>query len=392
MTKEHFTAEKMLAPIEVGAFLEEYWEKQTLIINDRDPNYYQALLTLEDVDSLIYYGLSGPADVKLVKGRQPPYTNHMRPNTPPTVLAQEAYVQGYTVVVNDLARRHRPITQFVRSLEGMFNCPVQVNSYLTPPNSQGFDAHYDTHDVFILQIAGSKHWFVYDAFLDKLPMGERARPVRQDELPAAPLHDFMLQAGELLYMPRGFVHYANTKDESSLHLTIGIHNTRWLDLLTQSLSALARHELALRKSVPPGYLTREGILEGMEESFRQLLEVVSQKASLSEAAALLSDKLIFDRPAAADGHFAQLDQLNQITLDTQLTRRAGLNYRLTATGKHATLQFSGNLVRGPRSVAEALQFVADTETFAVRDLPGLGDENKRILAVSLVREGLMQIA
>ncbi len=32
--------------------------------------------------------------------------------------------------------------------------PLQINAYLTPPGSQGFATHYDTHDVFVLQVDG----------------------------------------------------------------------------------------------------------------------------------------------------------------------------------------------------------------------------------------------
>ena len=35
---------------------------------------------------------------------------------------------------------------------------MQINAYITPPENQGFAAHYDTHDVFVLQVSGSKRW------------------------------------------------------------------------------------------------------------------------------------------------------------------------------------------------------------------------------------------
>ena len=41
---------------------------------------------------------------------------------------------------------------------------------MTPPQNQGFSAHYDTHDVFVLQVAGSKRWVVHPPVLaDPLP-------------------------------------------------------------------------------------------------------------------------------------------------------------------------------------------------------------------------------
>ena len=37
-----------------------------------------------------------------------------------------------------------------------------MNVYVTPANSVGFVSHFDSHDVFVLQLYGSKNWRVYD--------------------------------------------------------------------------------------------------------------------------------------------------------------------------------------------------------------------------------------
>jgi hypothetical protein len=67
-------------------------------------------------------------------------------------------------------------------------------------------------------------------------------------------------------------------------------------------------------------------------------------------------------------------------------------HRVTVEGNSAAIQFSGNSVRGPQKVGQAMQFVADSDEFAVRELPGLSDEEKVILGRSLIKEGLLRIA
>lgn len=47
------------------------------------------------------------------------------------------------------------------SLQEYFHCFVGANSYLTPPNSQGFAPHYDDIEAFILQVEGKKLWKIY---------------------------------------------------------------------------------------------------------------------------------------------------------------------------------------------------------------------------------------
>ena len=81
-----------------------------------------------------------------------------------------------------------PVAGFARSLEAALGHPVQVNAYITPPGSQGFDLHQDDHDVFVLQSHGSKRWVVHERH--DLP------PTR------AALIEVDLGPGDSLYIPK----------------------------------------------------------------------------------------------------------------------------------------------------------------------------------------------
>ena len=43
---------------------------------------------------------------------------------------------------------------------------MQANAYLTPAGAAGLAPHHDTHDVFVLQVAGAKHWTVRAPVVD----------------------------------------------------------------------------------------------------------------------------------------------------------------------------------------------------------------------------------
>ena len=74
---------------------------------------------------------------------------------------------------------------FARDLGAALAQPLQVNAYLTPPGNQGFATHYDTHDVFVLQVDGRKRWRIHPPVLpdplERQPWGGRA-----DEVAAPP--------------------------------------------------------------------------------------------------------------------------------------------------------------------------------------------------------------
>ena len=105
----------------------------------------------------------------------------------------------------------RALALLLHSIEVELNFPTQVNAYVTPPESQGFVTHYDEHDVLILQIRGSKIWHLYDG-TDVAPHEMRRRePVAMAALPSPT--DVRLEAGDVLYLPRGRVHAAEATSE-----------------------------------------------------------------------------------------------------------------------------------------------------------------------------------
>src|SRR4029077_12022391 len=111
--------------------------------------------------------------------------------------------------------------------------PVQINAYVTPPDSQGFAAHYDTHDVFGLQISGSKRWTVHTPVIhDPLPgqVWEQHKSEVAARAAERPLIDTVLSPGDALYLPRGFLHSAVARGEVSIHLTVGVHPVTGYDL------------------------------------------------------------------------------------------------------------------------------------------------------------------
>ena len=74
----------------------------------------------------------------------------------------EQFANGATLVLQGLHRTWQPIAAFTRQLVADLGHPAQVNAYVTPASSRGFDPHYDTHDVFVIQISGAKHWTIHE--------------------------------------------------------------------------------------------------------------------------------------------------------------------------------------------------------------------------------------
>ena len=119
--------------------------------------------------------------------------------------------------------------------------PIQANAYLTPPHANAFDLHFDTHDVFIWQQDGSKRWKVFGCKLEN-PRHEQRFDLdsagRDRILAQGPLIDTDLARGDVLYIPRGFLHSGSCTGAPSLHLTIGLHSDGPLEEVITALDRL----------------------------------------------------------------------------------------------------------------------------------------------------------
>jgi len=140
------------------------------------------------------------------------------------------YSNGTTIIVEKMDQCHLDSKRIAAQCEkalapapGM--CSGQVNYYVTPANSIGFGCHYDLHDVVVVQLFGSKRWKIWDKPF-YLPYSRESffnLPAEaQEELRSGKYREIVLREGDILYLPRGYLHEVCTADEESIHMTIGL--------------------------------------------------------------------------------------------------------------------------------------------------------------------------
>lgn len=155
----------------------------------------------------------------------------------------------------------------IRALEHCFACSCGANSYWTPPASQGFAPHYDDVDVFLLQLEGQKNWRLYPPPTDVDVLSRHSsEDYLPSQLPSTPSHTVTLQAGDALYMPRGWVHQGHTGSTGhSLHITFSASQMHaWADLLLRAtrhqIEVFAANDAAWRRSVPRAWMGSLGAI------------------------------------------------------------------------------------------------------------------------------------
>jgi len=238
------------------------WGRNMLHATAADlPRPFDDLFTLDAVDELLCHrGLRTPFLRLAKEGSIVPTARFTRPGGVGAEIGDQVddaavgrlFADGSTIVLQALHRTWAPIGAFARELAADLGHPIQVNAYVTPPSSRGFSAHYDIHDVFVLQIAGEKRWIIHAPVLES-PLRTQPWTERRTDVERAvadePLLDVVLRPGDALYLPRGFLHAAEALGDVSAHLTVGLHVVTRHALL-QEIVGLAEDELDLRTSLP----------------------------------------------------------------------------------------------------------------------------------------------
>ena len=134
---------------------------------------------------------------------------------------------GATLILDAVNELHPPLRRLCEGMAAEFRAYSQTNLYACWGESQGFEVHWDDHDVFVVQVEGAKRWDLY-GLTRPAPLRREREPAPR---PAGPPEQVVLEAGDLLYLPRGYWHAAVGLGEPSLHLTIGLSRKTGADLL-----------------------------------------------------------------------------------------------------------------------------------------------------------------
>jgi bifunctional lysine-specific demethylase and histidyl-hydroxylase NO66 len=384
----------LLHPAAADRFYESVWQTQpTMMATDR-PGYFSGLFSKRAVERILEHSQPRHPSIRIASAAQDgsielPLSPNGRINID---QLRKLYLKGNTLIINSIEDFDPNVAQLARTIEVDMGARVQVNAYLTPPSAQGFRAHYDTHDVLVAQIEGTKRWKVYGADA-ACPLNELVDGDPRRRLSAAAPHQLNLVSGDVLYIPRGWIHEAMTEKVASLHLTISIHPPLAKDLLQAALDAMVQKLPQLREALPIGPLGAAANLRKLQTHFVRLLELFAAQASLAEATASIDDQMLRRGRTGGDGHlFSDAEKLDTIRAETLLERRSNLPCRVVPIDEGVALQFLNSLVKGPASFEMAMRFVASQATaFAVSDLPGLSAEHQLVFATTLVMDGLCRL-
>lgn len=264
------------------AFLAKQLSKEVVMV-DVGTEATSALMSWNDLNSLLATRPVPDPQLRLFRqGRKVPLSSYAGVTQPGRrrreVLHPEklytALREGASLILDAVETLHLPVAAAAEDLVRFVREKVQVNMYATWGESQGFNTHADDHDVFIVQVIGSKHWTVHGP--DRPPVIE-AGATPADVSPETVAWDGVLHAGQVLHVPRGWWHTVRGRGDASVHFTFGFYRRtgrNWADWISEQLG---RHEI-FRQDLPRFGTT--DVRQAHEAELRARLEEVLSGSSL----------------------------------------------------------------------------------------------------------------
>jgi len=228
----------ILHPIDPFAFRSDHYTKSCLHIPGK-PDKFSRLFSWASLNTVLN---SAPAPNNslhfVLNGRYLSPTNELS--------IVEQCRRGATLIVIDIQKYDHALGEFTSRLSTELGETARINLYLSQPGRPGYNRHYDTHDVFILQISGSKGWRIFSSPVAFPIWVQKTHPTNAPETPCL---ECVLRAGDVLYIPRGYWHEAMAEADSSLHLTLGIYVRTGVDFASWLVDEL-REEPIWRQAAP----------------------------------------------------------------------------------------------------------------------------------------------
>jgi ribosomal protein L16 Arg81 hydroxylase len=385
------TMDRLLEPFSVSEFLDAYYEKQPLLVKRQSPAHYDDLLTLEELNehlgerhlpSTAFRLARDGKELDVADFTYPEFSanNRGRSATVDKDLLFAKFYDGYTIII--MQYESAAMLRLRHVLERAFHGWAEAHIYLTPANAQGFSPHWDTQDTFILQFTGAKDWVIYDSPI--------TLPTRQQRLTEGgwtrrePTFTATLEPGDLLYLPRGFVHEATSRDSVSGHITFGVQTDTYADLLW-TIADNACADAWLRQSLPADFRSTS-----FHEEFLRRVHEFLDHADVPAYVERMHGDLAENRMPDGKDRLIDYVKLPSVDADSRFRLRSAVSHELTNGGDDVVLTFDRKSLKFPAAAAESIRCMIAAGEFTMRALPGNCEENLATCS-TLVREGFLGI-
>ena len=216
-------------------FRKEFFEKNFLL---KRSAYFSKNITWEDVNHALYIGESSQLGIKVYKNGFVPEAQYSTKCIEIGIIKRKIIkhalhnllADGATIIYNRMESVSYSVRNICNVISRFIGEEVIANGYIAFGEKESFGNHWDTHDVFVVQLIGRKRWKIFESTFP-LPLKNQTSKFHKHECPTIPIFDEILEAGDILYIPRGWWHTAIPLMEETFHIAVGVHPSTVIDYI-----------------------------------------------------------------------------------------------------------------------------------------------------------------
>ncbi|MDC8785981.1 JmjC domain-containing protein [Roseateles koreensis] len=324
----------LLGGLSPAQFMRRYWQKKPLLVRQAMPGVkppatrveLAALAASEDVESRLVSAFDGRWSLRQGPiAKLPPYAK-----------------PAWTLLVQGLEQHVPAAYEMLKDFRFVPEARLDDLMISYASDGGGVGPHFDSYDVFLIQVQGQRRWRI----------GRQPDAQLRDDVPLKiianfePEQEFVLDAGDMLYLPPGWAHDGVAIGEC-MTCSVGFR-TPWRaelakDLLSRLMDDEDQHYANKMYADPkqpatstPGLVPAQLLEFARDAAERALREPLALERALGEAMTEPKPRVWFDAGAPLpEGCNAALDRRSRMLYDTAHIFINGESFR--ASGRDARL-------------------------------------------------------
>jgi ribosomal protein L16 Arg81 hydroxylase len=178
--------------------------------------------------------------------------------------------KGATLQINWLEEHSVAAKRLCLEVARFAGAQTSGNAYMSFAGDGSFGKHWDTHDVFVIQLIGHKRWRIFSPTFP-LPLTYQTNDRSGHTCPEEPAVELIMEEGDVLYVPRGWWHHVIPLQVGSFHLSVGTYAPSLFDYVVQTSAKYLEQQIGMRRSFSPTEY-REAVTEVMRQLPAVLLD------------------------------------------------------------------------------------------------------------------------
>lgn len=219
------------------AFMDRYWHKKPLLVRGAIPAFALASQNHETLDSPIsaaeLYKLANQEQVESRLIQAKPWSFETGPFSKKTIPSTSK--PNWTLLLQGMEAHHPDAARILSWFRFIPDARLDDLMISIAGIGGGVGPHFDSYDVFLIQMAGRRRWRV----------SEQKDLSLEPNLPLKILqnfqaeHDWVLEPGDMLYLPPHIAHDGIALDAGCQTWSVGFRSPSYKELLQEGLWRLA---------------------------------------------------------------------------------------------------------------------------------------------------------